>query len=512
MHEQDPLGDEGAFVTVRHTKEAGFTQEERFVYVRKETRETWEALENAVNEGTNISLKGPPGTGKSTTAWAWACWKAKRFNKKVVWFHFTKKTRVKAVIDGTGNGHITGHTAEISDIKESDGHFLVVDGITRMDSVQIFQAATDWCKYSPDRNFVAVSSMSHKSAAQEDQEANLKTFTVGSWTFTQYEAACQDDAFFKGIKENLRCPETPRDQEEWKDPEDWLLCKYKYAGGCARWMFDFDYDTWLVDFNQHFRSVRGYKYLFGEEGGDQAEIAANHLRGLTVIDQKTQMPFFISQYTLNVLAAKCDNDKQFILDGYKKAEATQNPSFRGWIFEFDVDYQLQAASESSSLIPVVVRAPPQKKGETENWSVDRYVTFDAVSEVAKEMKDLEEGKVLWAKPKLWCQKAYDFLRFERISGERWKMLAVNATYAKNHSVLLPVINALGQELGKVWGCVVDQVRFDFLVPKELQEFKVGNVSGNLVGWKNFKCKAWALKLQPGELNFVVVTEIACTGS
>ena len=47
----------------------------------------------------NLRITGPPGTGKSTEAWAWALWKARTGKKTINWFHFTKSKKFKVVID-----------------------------------------------------------------------------------------------------------------------------------------------------------------------------------------------------------------------------------------------------------------------------------------------------------------------------------------------------------------------------------------------------------------------------
>ena len=52
---------------------------------------------------------------------------------------------------------------------------------------------------------------------------------------------------------------------------------------------------------------------------------------------------FVSKYVLRKLANMCDDKQQFLARCYREADNTNNPAFRGWVFEFDVDFQLTSA-------------------------------------------------------------------------------------------------------------------------------------------------------------------------
>ena len=65
---------------------------------------------------------------------------------------------------------------------------------------------------------------------------------------------------------------------------------------------------------------------------------------------------------------------------------------------------------------------------------------------------------------------------------------VNATCAKDHNVLLEVVNSLAAELGQQ--NQVDIIRFVFLLPSETQDFRVRSLSGRLTGWKSTSGKQW----------------------
>jgi hypothetical protein len=396
----------------------------------------------------------------------------------------------------------SGHSAKFDNIDRSDGSILVVDGLTKADSVVINRSCSAWRRQDKkNRCFVVVSSVSVTVALEQNLEADIETFTVSSWSLKQYQDACSDDELYAQVESKLVLEEgggvTGLDKEEL------ILCKYRFAGGCARWMFEFSYDKWLTDFSGHLAKIGSYKNIFTEGGGDEAVMAANHLRGVCILEtgtgrqQKTY--FFVSEYAAMELGKKCDDKRKFLISSYKKADEAKNPSFRGWIFEFDVDYQLEEACKTKKALNVTIRLPKA----LEQWKVAKYITFSAVSFLVAEIKQLDIGATLWAKPEKWNQAAYEFLCF-RNEGGALHMTAVNATSGEKHRVLLGVVNLLGQELGTS-GCVIKAIRFDFVVPKNAA-FQIGDVSGNLVGWKNHEGTPWAQQ-SADWTNFIVVADL-----
>jgi hypothetical protein len=160
-------------------------------------------------------------------------------------------------------------------IAEAEGTFLIVDGITEESYTGLSAACAYWATHHKgERQYCKVSSASVVVALEQQEEANLKEFTVGSWQFEDLESACADPAFFAKVKPNLVCG---GHEEEHVRPQDLLLHKYQFAGGCVRWMFEFPFNKWLVDFNKHLGKVQSYTHVLGEAGGDTSADAVNHL-------------------------------------------------------------------------------------------------------------------------------------------------------------------------------------------------------------------------------------------
>mmetsp|Transcript_27337 Transcript_27337/g.46201 ORF Transcript_27337/g.46201 Transcript_27337/m.46201 type:complete len:584 (-) Transcript_27337:559-2310(-) len=480
LDEQVPLDGQVPFVTVKQKGVAGFFSEDSLLYVRAETVELWNALNDGHDNGVNVRVNGPPGTGKSTEVWAWILWKAKQDRITVTWIHLTRTKMVKVVINGAEGLITTGYGAKKDIIEYSEGSLLVVDGVVAAEQIDITRACCSWAETG--RRFVLVSSSSVVVAVQEDLEANIVRFTVASWILDQYREACANDDFFEIVKAKLKCPGSGDSKEEL------LLSKYYFAGGCARWMFEFDYSAWKTDFDGYFEMVTNYKQLYSYAGGENTLVAVSHLRGVTLLTIDgfiSKKFFFISQHTVASLGRKCKDKRTFFIHSYKKASETQNPAYEGWIFGFDFDYQLQSALEAKQAFYDSLPA--------ENKVVESYVVFSSPVILGAAIKSLEVGKVLWAKPQLWCQKAYDFLCFwkeDDADGKKTNMVVVNATIAETHSVLLYVVNKLASDLGSDdIGAPISAIRFDFAIPVGAQ-FTGGDIEGRLCEWSTMNGMKW----------------------
>jgi hypothetical protein len=417
----------------------------------------------------------------------------------VTWFHFSEESKLRVVISGS-NEKISRDWVEgtFTDIKDAEGTFLIVDGVTKESYSAVSAACASWFSEKDERLYCKVSSASVVVAQEQQTDVDLKEFTVGSWQFEDLEAACADQIFFSKVKPNLVCP---GDEMEYTCAA-LLLHKYQFAGGCARWMFEFSYDNWLADFNGHLALVQSYAQVLGQSGGDANANAVNHLRGVTVIREAgknlQKKYFFVSNYTVEQLGLKCDNKSKFFVDSYAKAEATQNPAYRGWIFEFDVDYQLRTACDEKKELPLKLHA---EAGDALVMRVSKYEQYGSIESLVALVQAIEDEQVLWVQPMLWCQKAFDFLCFYKKDGGL-VMVAVNATYAKTHSVLLDVVHTLAQKVEEK--VAIGAIRFDFLVPTG-GEFRVASeVRGRLCKWDSLRRVKW-----PNNTGSKALTDAGC---
>ena len=551
MPPQLALDTKGQYVWVRQMRLAGFRSAESLLFVREESVQLWDFLQRSANDDDpaqspfNVSVEGPPGTGKSTEVWAWALWVAKTRKVAVVWYQLSTNRVVKVVLDGEHNllSRMNVPRDWIGDIRDNCAQLLVVDGLTAQESVSVKRECCAWREGDNDgRRFVVVSSAAVRAAVQEDQAAKLVSFTVGSWTLSQYEDACGQDEgaeavagaataasdFYELVRGNLAVPGGPTAAEGSK--EELLRCKFFYAGGCARWMFEFNFATFQQDFEKHFGKVNDYKAVLAGGSGDAAHLAVNHMRAVTVRrgDFEQHHAFVVSRYALARFAETCAGPHFFALC-YAKADATNNPAFRGWVFEFDVDFQLTTAANSGTPFKAQVRACSAQGGgaaiETtrsaatqggggaaapHSRSATKYLEFEVNSDLVPLLSGLGPVDVVWAKPTRWFNKAYDFLCFWKTDGVP-NMVAANATCAKRHDVKLGPVHVLGAFLSKQ-GLPVGRIRFDFLVPTGAN-FGVSIVEGQLCDWENVLGVKWGNWVSPGQYissSCIVVADVRVT--
>ena len=122
-------------------------------------------------------------------------------------------------------------------------------------------------------------------------------------------------------------------------------------------------------------------------------------------------------------------------------------------------------------------------------AVTNYITFDSPHGLLDEVKLLQPGQVLWARPVRWNNPGFDFVCIWRTRADGvLNMVAANATCAQTHDVRLDTINQLATFFSRNV-CPVGRIRFDFLVPAEAS-LQVTDVTGRLCDWANLRGSQW----------------------
>jgi ABC-type polar amino acid transport system ATPase subunit len=111
--------------------------------VRREVSNLWTFCDEVLSKKKNGSISGPPGTGKSTTVWAWACHTALKEGLTVTWLHLSL-CDCKTVINGESGTITSGLIAHMDEIEDSEGGLLIVDGDVKKDASAIFKACSNW--------------------------------------------------------------------------------------------------------------------------------------------------------------------------------------------------------------------------------------------------------------------------------------------------------------------------------------------------------------------------------
>jgi hypothetical protein len=391
-----------SFVKVENLQCGGWSDDEQLLFIRSEAADLWKQL-NAFDKALHV--EGPPGTGKSTIAWAWACSQAKE--KSVLWVHrdHMSKGRV-AYLSNDGIVSFPAKAGSLcSFIDNATADIVIVDGLTK-DSKDLMGAALVWSDKDsqPSRKSVIVSSSQFVAPGEDYQANGVLEFSMPSWTLRQYQSACRNNKFYKDIETRMG----PGDTAEEK-----ITNKFFVAGASARWMFSFDYERLVTkEIPTYIAKINDAKVLVAGMGGDRSLTTVNHL----CMVNKDRKGFVVSEFAMRLIAEKCE--QSFIAEATSYAEAYGNPAFDGWVLELDFLLQLRLAKKHGLDLCVY------DDMVQESWSVSSRKHFDKPSDLPQIA--LADG--MWLIPKRWNQGGYDAVQVLS-SGLRFLQVTRGATHS-----------------------------------------------------------------------------------
>jgi hypothetical protein len=129
LHPQAACDELNGFFTVENLDAAGLvgTSTSQLLFVRQEALDEWNGLESFNGA---FKVDGPPGTGKSSIAWAWACFKAQTHS--VLWVHVDHTDAGRAAL--LSNRKVVALPAEVAHLiklnRASEAQILLVDSMT----------------------------------------------------------------------------------------------------------------------------------------------------------------------------------------------------------------------------------------------------------------------------------------------------------------------------------------------------------------------------------------------
>lgn len=127
LEEQAPLDGANKYVHVHQALTAGLLEATSLVYVRKAIPIVGGLLKRCA-KNTNIALYAPPGTGKSTTTWAWARWRALHHKQVVLWYHVDEnRTTTKLILADNQIRHYESKGQ--LELDSSNAEIVIVDGV-----------------------------------------------------------------------------------------------------------------------------------------------------------------------------------------------------------------------------------------------------------------------------------------------------------------------------------------------------------------------------------------------
>jgi hypothetical protein len=457
------------------------------LYMRKLCLEQIEFMAHLVQTKDGIGLiNGQPGTGKSTTAYLTALMLAVYDEKIILWIHIGKSLHEETsfhcvVMRGTSLYSFPVMNREsvedliMSNWGEQDENLervLFYDGFVRNsvtggDITKVADTVKAWYESNFQRHVVFVLSpmgMATFLTKEARMYIREKRFTQWSWKKSDYRLALGNAEFRKSVADQLvpadakRVLPNDRPHSTAKNSMAYLKAKYFYAGGCARYMFDFSTEQVIGELNLALIQQKDVSAL------------TNTLKGCSGSDlSHTLMSVFgpehrdiVSDYVKHCIAKKTDTVP--LLDFARRFEL--NPAMCGWIFEeFFFNCIWTSRVGNLTLLSSKTSEKPLRllKGS------QMWYDFSPEDPTVDECPIGE-----WLRPRKFNQGGFDavYLTFKTAT-------FVQCTIAASHSVKLQFCKEfLDAAHSNNFLTTIERIKFYMVIPKSVEGiFSVSKISG-----------------------------------
>jgi hypothetical protein len=371
-------------------------------------------------------ILGPPGTGKSTTALAFASTLNRR-DWVVTWIHLSRVSVPLCVrLEGDlkrsckiKDFYIQELFEILNEVDNSKQHIVFIDGyaLNGDNHNNVQKICNLWLENNlAKRRLVVVCSMSsrYKAKPEEDMLLNLEEFMVYSWKEQEYFDAVKNEEFFNNVKHVLDAHVSTDDS--FATPEELVRTKLYYAGTSARWMFLFPTMTVMKQTDISLGSVSDILLYIKGQVGDQSNNVINRLFSLNQVKHCSyrRKVSIVSRYASCMLAIMAG--PELIRNLAEAANFDGNPSMDGWMFEMWF---------FSSLRHSGVDLFDKNNRLFLTWDKSDVEILDMNS-----FPDLSEENGVWFKPNKWNQGGFDAVFLDKKSG---LVKFVQVTCAKTHT-------------------------------------------------------------------------------
>ena len=446
------------------------TFHEQFKFLRK----------RVIDEKVFGWILGPPGTGKSITALAFAS-TLDRNEWVVTWIHLQRfENPICVRLENDSKKICRLRLLDILSLdsiledkdKSTKKHIVFVDGfVLNVENHGLVQReCSTWRHNDPEnRRLVIVCSMSsrYKAKREQDEQLQLETFFVYSWDEQEYIEAVKHQEVFENVRNVL-----DTDLSEQPTPESLVHSKYYFAGGSARWMFRASTKTIINETQDSIENVDDIiPYIKGSKR-DWSSNVINRLLSARVHPYYNYLRqiSIVSRFAAAMLAIKAGPELIRSLSEVTRVKG--NPSMNGWLLEMWFFANLCHGG-----------VQPQ---DGNNVIIDNWTAKEVISLNVTIIPKLPDVSGVWFKPNKWNQGGYDAIYMDKGAG---LVRFVQVTSASTHSFKLEYFYGFLKTLSESEESFeVEKLEIYFVVEKSNLGFAIAkpSIQGLLqqFGWKH----------------------------
>lgn len=465
---------ERTLLSVRHMGKAGLKEDENVAPVKIMARNDTVRLFSQLNLQRNCFVRGPPGSGKSSSVWFWLLAHLED-NPGTVgkWIHFGRvgwKTITISFVEGE---FIFSKSDDVT--LDDNVSVLVIDGVRENNRAHAVEASTSAFRKGGVKVIWVTSQQVNVGA--EDLAANgMDLFKHYSWT--EVEATSFIALLSMDERESFRSDVSAALGREFASAEDAVTAKFYYFGGSARWLFSMNFDEATGDLANFAAAIVNAELVQRGLMGEQSETAVNHIT--SEYPPNSDLPIYrrmsryelASKFLIEYIAREVGVSA--IVAMYNSNWVRGNSSVRGFVFEWDILAQAKFARR--------IQVCKRSADTTETWRCESYVTLGEF------LKHGLPSNTTMIEPDAWNYPEVDGF-YVRSRRDGLHLIAWNASIATSHTGnvhnLLSLLEALSQR--ETNAVSFQSVRFAFIVPMAaLETFRAPDSTAakkSLHAWK-----------------------------
>ena len=386
--------------TLLYSKSCTSESGDLYLYKRESLISQIKFLEdNVLRDDKRGWVLGPPGTGKSAAAFAFARLKASE-GWTVSWISFFDSAPLYCIRfenDQFSKCHISKSTDIIDILETENKHVVFIDGFRSGNLVgdQLIADCTSWwsSSHSSPRRLAIISSMAaRKSRAHGPEGPAEAEFYEDSWLETELIAACRIPELLEAVSNYL-------DASTHLNMEDRIAAKFFYAGGSARYMFTKTTEEVKSIIEAALPESRNLVDYITSAIPDRNNNTINRILGSYRSSSGRRFPFVVSKYASIQLAIWAGPEGVRSMKVNMRAQ--KNPAIDGWIFEMLFFAKLNTEGLKMSTAD----------GHQLTW---QKAEAPYIKDIPALKSFFQGAEATWIKPERWNQPGFDAIMIKPI--------------------------------------------------------------------------------------------------